>query len=86
MSQKKKVTTPPFDPAPFVVEDVRNDQVIIRRGGKALRRNKAQLKLLNPRPNRLRRRGAAPALGKQEAREHLRSLQIDKHCHTVHIQ
>ena len=65
LSQRKKVTMPPFDPAPYCVEDVKRDPIVIKRGGKKLVRNKAQLKLLNPRPERLHKKGTV-AHRKQE--------------------
>ena len=66
LSQRKKVTTPPFDPVPYYVEDVKQDQVVIKRGSKRLVRNKAQLKLLNPRPERLSRKDGMGAQRQQD--------------------
>ena len=66
LSQRKKVTTPPFDPVPYYVEDVKHDQVVIKRGSKKLVRNKAQLKLLNPRPKRLSKEDGLLAQKKQD--------------------
>ena len=66
LSQRKKVSTPPFNPIPFEVEDVKHDQVIIKKGGKKLIRNKAQLKLLKPRPERLQKKHGVVAQKKNE--------------------
>ena len=54
LTQRKTVVKPPFDPLPYTVEKVGRDQVTIKRGRKELIRNKAQLKLLTPRPERLK--------------------------------
>ena len=54
LAQRKTVVKPPFDPLPYTVEKVGRDQVTIKRGRKELVRNKAQLKLLTPRPERLK--------------------------------
>ena len=55
LSQKKTTTKPPFDPNPFEVIKINGQQVTIQRGAKVLVRNKAQLKLLTERPDRLKR-------------------------------
>ena len=55
LSQKKTTTKPPFDPNPFQVIKINGQQVTIQRGAKVLVRNKAQLKLLTERPDRLKR-------------------------------
>ena len=54
LAQRKTVVKPPFDPLPYTVEKVGRDQVTIKRGRKELIRKKAQLKLLMPRPERLK--------------------------------
>ena len=72
LAQRKTVVKPPFDPVPFTVEKVGRDQIKIKRGRKELVRNKAQLKLLTPRPERLqvkRRDAAKPIVDTSEDEE-----------------
>ena len=53
VSQRKTTTKPPYDPKPYIVQEVKNTQVVAVRGEKTRVRNLGKVKALKQRPERL---------------------------------